>query len=44
MLHIFDECANERYERTTVSVDENHENDHASIVSKRRINLNECGG
>lgn len=40
MLHVFDECANERYQRTPVTTSE-QQHEHSSAHAKRKVAINQ---
>lgn len=40
MLHVFDDCANENYHRTTIEANEDH-HEHASTTAKRKMVINQ---
>lgn len=40
MLHVFDDCANEHYQRTTVTANEDQQ-EHASTTAKRKVAINQ---
>lgn len=43
MLHVFDDCAHEHYQRTAEITDENH-NENSSIPIKRKVAINQRAG
>jgi hypothetical protein len=43
MLHVFDDCAHEHYQRTLVETGESH-NEHSSTTSKRKLEINQRAG
>jgi len=43
MLHVFDDCANEHYQRTPVSTNEHH-HEHGSGHAKRKVAINQKAG
>lgn len=40
MLHVFDDCAHEHYQRATVGAGEDH-HEHASSTIKRKLAINQ---
>ncbi len=42
MLHVFDECAHEHYQRTQVVMKEDPE--HSSVPTKRKLAINQRAG
>jgi hypothetical protein len=43
MLHVFDDCAHEHYQRTPMMTDES-QNEHSSTVVKRKLAINQRAG
>jgi len=43
MLHVFDDCAHEHYQRTLVATDEEH-HEHSSVAVKRKVAINKRAG
>jgi hypothetical protein len=43
MLHVFDDCAHEHYQRTPIVTDEEH-HEHSSVAVKRKVAINKRAG
>ena len=43
MLHVFDECAHEHYQRTPMVNDESHQ-EHSTAIIKRKVAFNQQAG
>jgi hypothetical protein len=43
MIHVFDECAHEHYQRTALIGDESH-NEHSTTIVKRKVAINQKAG
>jgi hypothetical protein len=43
MLHVFDDCAHEHYQRTLVGTEEGH-HEHSAATNKRRVEMNKQAG